>query len=138
MTNAITSKIFYAILLFASSFMFASCGDEDPTPDIDVLNVELPSPVITTYEGVLTYTGSDGNIISALDGEAEIVESGSNYRIEFSDGVPSISGVNFANEDGEYVSVSATSSVAGIVIDGDDLDVGVTTDGNVWAFSGTK
>jgi len=136
MTNSITTKIFYVALLFVSSFMFASCGDEDPTPD--VLNVELPSEVTTTYEGVLTYTSSDGNVISALDGQAEIVESGSNYKIEFSDGVPSISGVSFSNADGEYVSVSSSSSISGIVIDGDDLDIGVTDSGNVWAFSGTK
>jgi len=138
MTNSITSKFFYAVLLLASSFMFASCGDEDPISDIDDLDVELPTQVITTYEGVLTYTGSDGNVISALDGEAEIIESGSSYRIEFSDGVPAITGLNFSNADGEYVSISGTSSVAGIVIDGDDLDIGVTSDDNVWAFSGSK
>jgi len=136
MINSITTKIFYVFLLCFSTLMITSCGD-DPIVDTP-LNAELPTAVVTSYEGVLTYTGSDGNIVSVLDGEADIVESGSGYSIEFSDGVPTISGVNFANTDGEYTSVSVSGSVAGIVIDGDDLTVGVTTNGNVWAFDGSK
>ncbi len=133
MTN-LAIRLMMASFLSLSFLLFTSCGkDETPT----TASVELPTAVLTTYDGALTYTGTAG-VITVLDGEAEIKKSGSEYIIEFSDGVPSLTGLNFTNADGSYATVAANGSVAGIVIDGDDLDVGATVGGNTWAFSGSK
>ena len=100
--------------------------------------VELPSSVLTTYTGALTYTGSDGTIISENDGTAVISESGSTYTIEFNYNVPTLSGLRFEDNNGSYATIGTNNSSSGIAINGDEIDIAVTKSGDNWAFAGTK
>jgi len=138
MMKTIATKFLILSLVSLTFFSFMSCDDDEPMIMDDGSTTSLPAAVVTTYEGDLVYTSATGEVITALDGEAEIRKSGSSYIIEFSDGVPDLTGLNFNNEDGSYATVGGGSSVAGIVIDGDDLDIGATQNGNTWAFSGSK
>ncbi len=124
-------------ILFSFSLcvlLSASCArDDDSTSSGD----ELPSEALTTYTGALTYTSSSGEITINQNGTASIDLSGNDYDIDFSDGVPSIEGVIFVESNGAYAASDA-GNVTGIAIDGDDLSIGSTSDGNTWAFNGSK
>lgn len=130
------------IKLFALMTMIAvilpSCS-VDLGPDVDNDDEDtLPTESIATYTGTLTYTSNTGNVITNLDGEAKLSKSGNTYKITFSDGVPSLTNISFVKDSNDWVSVSTGSSVSGITVDDEDLILGVTKDGNNWAFSGEK
>ena len=103
---------------------------------------EIEKPVLSsiegTYTGTLTYIGSEGKVITNMDGKATISKSGKTYDITFSDKVPSLKGLVFSDNDGSYASISSENSVSGIDIDDGDLTIGVMKEGNSWAFSGEK
>jgi len=126
------SKTIFATAILLTALVFMSCKK-------DAGNSPIPSEDLATYTGTLTYTSSTGStIVNASSGEATIVESGSGYKITFSDSVPALEGLQFEAEDGSYVTITEDGSVAGIVIEDGDLDIGVTSDGNTWAFSGSR
>lgn len=129
---AITLATLFCLTLF-------SCQkDEVPTDNNNNTTVNIPSSSLTTYEGSLNYTSASGQYVSTIDATATIEKNGSTYSISFSDNVPTITGLVFENRDGEYASLNSSNSMSGIVIDDEDLDIGVTSDGNTWAFSGSK
>lgn len=118
---------------FLCVLLCASCAKDDDTSSGD----ELPSAAVTTYTGALTYTSSSGDITLNQNGTATIDLSGNEYDIDFSDGVPSIKGVIFVESNGAYAA-SDDGNITGITIDGDDLSIGSTSDGDTWAFNGSK
>ncbi|WP_299902311.1 hypothetical protein [uncultured Aquimarina sp.] len=124
------------VMLVLSVMFISSCGsDDDGTVPAEPF-VALPSEVLTTFSGELTYTPASGmGIVAGVQGTATISVSGTNHTISFSDGVPSITGIRFlGSSNGNYASVGTSGSVAGIVIEGNELTIGATMDSNVWAF----
>jgi len=120
-------------LIFCAT-IFLGCNDDEPV--IDSANT-LPAEALDVYTGALTYTSSTGEIITTLNGTASISISGNKYDITFSDDVPAISGLSFVESNGAYATTS-DSNVTGISIDGDDLSVASSQNGNNWAFNGSK
>ncbi len=118
--------------------LFSCKKDEVPTDTNNNTTVTIPASSLTSYTGALNYTSTTGQVVNEPNATATIEKNGSTYSISFSDNVPTISSLEFKDEDGEYASLSSSNSMSGIVIDGDDLDIGATNNGNTWAFSGSK
>ncbi len=132
------SRLTLLFLFFATIFMSMGCSkdkeDVECGPGFTALNADL----LGTYGGVLTSTGS--TIVTNTSGTATLVETScKTYSINFSDNVPSITGIRFSDltsGDGSYnyVNVTATTTVN---IDMNELTV--TQTGNpVITFTGTK
>ena len=105
---------------------------EDPDED------EIPSSIEATYTGILSYSSSTGDKKENDSGTATISKNGSTYTISFSDGVPSLSGLKFKDNNGSYATIGTSGSLSGINIDGDKLEMSASKDGNSWAFNGEK
>jgi len=127
------------ILITLVCLTLVSCSkDDDPVIDPGTEVTTIPSSSLTSYSGSLNYTGSNGQVVNSINGVATIEKDGSAYRITFSDNVPGLGNLIFENTDGEYTSLNSSGSMSGIVIDGEDLDIGVIHDGSSWSFSGAK
>ena len=129
------TTIAIAILMTGS---FAACTKKSDTVAV-ATSVTLPAPAVNApYTGSLSYTGTGGLPIANQSGTATI--SGSNpYTITFSDGVPPITNLRFAdNGGGNYTTITESGSVAGMTVTTTKLTVGLTSSGATWAFSGTK
>jgi len=116
----------------------AACGSDDDGAVVPVEQfVALPAEVLTTFPGTLSYTAGDGTLIIAdVPGTATISVSGTNHTISFSNDVPSITGIRFlGSSNGNYASIGTSGSVAGIVIEGNELTVGAVINGNSWSFN---
>src|SRR5690606_33845414 len=90
----ITGKMFGMLLgiLIFSSFAFVSCSSDDDSPaDSDIF--------VGTYRGDVSYSNGESNT-SDENGRVTVVKVGNNYNFEFSNGIPSITGVEF-ERDGE-------------------------------------
>ena len=103
-----------------------------------IIEAQVTSSIEGVYNGTLSYVGFSGTVISSMDASATISKDADMYAINFSENVPTLTGLKFSNEDGSYATIKSSSSVSGIVIDDGDLTIGVTKDGNTWAFSGEK
>lgn len=125
------------LLLVLLSSVFACSNEKDDDPKSSA-SVEVPSTLVTTYTGALSYTKSDGTFKANEEGKATLTKSGSTYTITFSDGVPSVSGLRFSSANGAYATTSSDGSVAGISVKDPTLDINVTKSDATWSFSGTK
>ncbi|WP_299251386.1 hypothetical protein [uncultured Aquimarina sp.] len=123
------------VVLVLSVLFITSCGSDDDGVVADAF-VTLPTDLLTTYNGELTYTPGDGmGIVAGVDGTATISGSGSTYTISFSDGVPSLTGLRFiGNGNGSYASVATDGSSAGISIESDELRIGARVGSDSWGF----
>jgi len=136
-------KTLLSILFLTFCFTFLSCSDDDsivePIVEEVLCTAVIPSSNLTTYVGTLSYTSANGDVISnPIDGEATLQESGGEYIVSFSDGVPSLENLCFNSDGTSYISVTAVNSQSGVTIDGDELVVSLTVDDNNYGFSGEK
>jgi len=134
-----TQNIFFRnvskVVLVLSILFMTSCGSDDDGTEVGV--VELPAALLTSYTGNLVYTPIDGSgITENTNGTATLSRSGDTYTVSFSDGVPSLTGITFiTGSNGTFSSASAGSSSSGIVVEEDDLRIGVTISGSNWSFA---
>jgi len=75
---------------FLCVLVAVSCAKDDDSSSDDA----LPSDAVTTYTGALTYTSSSGDIITNANGTATLKLDGNEYDINFSDDVPSLTGLS--------------------------------------------
>ncbi len=144
MKNSIALSVLKSVVLVTFiSLAFSSCSNDDDekeeTPEVSFS--ELPSNLIGTYSGALSYTNSDGSVtIGTENGTATIASVGpKTYKVTFSDDVPEITNLKFTTEaSGNFASVATDGSVAGLVLKASSMELGVTTGGNTWAFTGSK
>ena len=124
------------IVLVLTVLLTTSCGSDDDAATADAF-VTLPEPLLTSYTGALNYTSSDGSLpIINTSGTATVALSGNTYTINFSDDVPTISGLVFLqNSNGDFISASAGQSASVISLEDGDLAIGATINGNTWSFS---
>ena len=135
----ITLRNSILLLVFvATAFSFTSKTLQHAHDNESEIVKPVQSAIEGTYTGTLTYLGSGGNIITNTEGTAKISKNGKTYDITFSDKVPPLMGLVFADNDGSYATISSEDSVSGIDIDEGDLTIGVMKEGNSWAFSGEK
>lgn len=110
-------------LIIATS---ACSSDNDPVDD---------DFFVGTYKGAISYTNSDGDKESHDDGKVTVVKvaSKTKYNFEFSNGIPSLNGVEF-EEDGDdrLINVDFEDGVQYIKISASSLKMLYSKDGSVW------
>ena len=134
------TKTFFktSILILALIVGFTSCGSDDDGDDGGSNDTEatIPSDELRGYVGTLTYTGTEGTIAVPSGAEADISGSPGDYTISFSDGVPSITGLNFELESGVFITQGSSNTV--VVIDDGELTIQVQIGGENWVFTGEQ
>lgn len=121
----ITGKMLGMLLgvLMFSSFAFVSCSDDDSPADNDVF--------VGTYRGDISYQNGESNTTES-NGSVTVVKVGDNYNFNFSNGIPSITGVEFEN-DGETLVNVGSSSIQYIRVTASTLQILYTENENdVW------
>ena len=110
---------FLSVVFFVTAMLVSCSKDNDPVDD----NV-----FVGTYRGSVSYSDSDSNTdISTDDGRITLVKVGDNYNFDFSDGIPSLTGIKIDKNENVYI-----SSDGGITIDEGNLVIAYTKDGEVW------
>lgn len=131
-------KSLFLIAILAVAFSFTTLKKDQNKKLEPVIEILQNSNIEGTYNGSLTYVSSLGKVVTSINAKATISKEEKTYTILFSNDVPSLKGLIFNNDGGSYVTISKSNSVSGIDIDGEDLSVVVTKDGNTWAFSGER
>ena len=110
---------FFSVVFFVTAILVSCSKDNDPVDD----NV-----FVGTYRGSVSYSDSDSNTnISTDDGRVTLVKVGDNYNFDFSDGIPSLTGIKIDKNENIFV-----SSDGGITIDEGNLIIAYTKDSEVW------
>ncbi len=110
---------FLSVVFFVTAILVSCSKDNDPVDD----NV-----FVGTYRGSVSYSDSDSNTnISTDDGRVTLVKVGDNYNFDFSDGIPSLTGIEIDKNENVYI-----SSDGGITIDEGNLIIAYTTGGEAW------
>ena len=133
--SAFAPKVLLLVLLCTA----ASCSkDKETAPASSSSIVELPSSVIGSFTGQLSYTGS--SVITTTNGQATLTRTGDKtYSLAFSDAVPAIASLRFqSSANGAYASVGNDGSTTGMVLSATSLTIGVTKGSETWAFTGNK
>ncbi|MFD2921619.1 hypothetical protein ACFS6H_18010 [Terrimonas rubra] len=117
-----------AIALLTVS-LFTSCKKDDDPADNDLF--------VGTYRGSVSYN-TDGETISKDNGSVTVVKIGSKYNFAFSDGIPDITGVEFAKEnDNTYINIGGDAT-SYIRINASTLKILYVKDGKRWGADCTR
>lgn len=117
-----------AITLLTVS-LFTSCKKDDDPADNDLF--------VGTYRGSVSYN-TDGETISKDNGSVTVVKIGSKYNFAFSDGIPDITGVEFAKEnDNTYINIGGDAT-SYIRINASTLKILYVKDGKRWGADCTR
>lgn len=103
-----------------SVILIVACSkDNDPVDD---------SLFVGTYNGSVSYSQSSSNTdISTDDGRVTLVKVGNSYNFDFSDGIPSLTGVTMEKNQNIFVSSDGL-----ITINEGTLIMAYTKDGEIW------
>lgn len=116
---------FLSLVFFVTAMVVSCSKDNDPVDD----NV-----FVGTYRGSVSYSDSDSSTdISTDEGRITLVKVGDNYNFDFSDGIPSLTGIKIDKNENVYI-----SSDGGITIDEGNLVIVYTKDGEVWGADCTR
>jgi len=96
----------------------------------------IPSSDLTGYVGTLNYAGNGETIVVPSGAEANISGSIGDYTISFSDGVPSITGLDFVLANGVFVTQGSNNSA--VIIEDGELTLTVQIGGENWVFDGEQ
>lgn len=117
-----------AIVLLTAS-LFSSCKKDDDPTDNDLF--------VGTYRGSISYNTPD-ETITKESGSVTVVKIGSKYNFAFSDGIPDITGIEFAkNDDNTYVNIGSNET-SYIRITASNLDIFYLKDGKRWGADCTR
>lgn len=117
-------KIF-GMLFFAVALLVSCDKDNDPSDD---------NLFVGKYNGAVSYSDPDSNTnISTDDGRVTVVKVGDTYNFDFSDGIPSITGIKMEKNQNTLISTDKA-----IHIDENSVDIILTEDGKIWKASCTR
>jgi len=111
-------------------------GFNDGSGDEMLASVTIPSSDLTGYVGTLNYVGNGETIVVPNGAEADISGSIGDYTISFSDGAPSITGLDFVLANGVFVTQGSNNSA--IIIEDGELTLNVQIGGENWVFDGEQ
>ncbi len=117
-----------AIVLLTVS-LFTSCKKDDDPADNDLF--------VGTYRGSVAYN-TDTENISTADGSVTVVKVGDKYNFAFSNSIPDINGIEFAEDgDNTYINIGSTET-SYIRITASSLDILYLKDGKRWTADCTR
>jgi len=100
-----------------------ACSKDDSPSETDLF--------VGTYNGTITYSDGDGEMITDDDGRVTVTKVGSTYSFDFGSGIPNITGVKFEKkDDNSYASIG--SGLTGITINASSLNMLVINDNGTW------
>ncbi|MCM4162980.1 MULTISPECIES: hypothetical protein [unclassified Arenibacter] len=112
MTLSIISLVFLVISTSCSK-------DNDPSDD---------NLFVGTYNGTVSYSNpDDGTEISTDDGRVTLVKVGDAYNFDFSDGIPSLNGIEMEKNENVFI-----SSDGAIKIDEGTLLIAYSSENETW------
>ena len=111
-------------------------GVNDGSGDEMLASVTIPSSDLTGYVGTLNYVGNGETIVVPSGAEADISGSIGDYTISFSDGAPSITGLDFVLANGVFVTQGSNNSA--VIIEDGELTLSVQIGGENWIFDGEQ
>ena len=110
---------FFSVLFMAVSLLVSCDEDNDPSDD---------NLFVGTYDGSVSYSNSENNTdISTDDGSVTVVKVGDNYRFDFSDGIPTLSGIEIEDNENTLVALDGA-----ITIDEGNLVIAYTQGDETW------
>ncbi|HET8736500.1 MAG TPA: hypothetical protein VFM69_07865 [Pricia sp.] len=125
-------KTFFKIssLLLLAFVVTVSCSDDDDPADNNLF--------VGTYNGTIGYTedGSDTDITTE-DGRVTVVKVDDNYRFDFSNSIPSLTGLEM-EEDQNVLVLIGDDGTGTVRIDAEKLDIAYTRDGETWTADCTR
>lgn len=109
-----------------SALLFVTCSkDNDPADD---------NLFVGTYNGSVSYTEAESSTdISTDNGSVTLVKVGDSYNFDFSDGIPSLTGITMEKNENTLISSDGL-----ITIDEGTLIMAYTEDGEVWGANCTR
>jgi len=111
------------VLIIASLMFTVACSKDDSPSETDLF--------VGTYNGTITYSDGDGEMITDDDGRVTVTKVGSTYSFDFGSGIPNITGVKFEKkDDNSYASIG--SGLTGITINASSLNMLVINDNGTW------
>jgi hypothetical protein len=109
-----------------SALLFVTCSkDNDPADD---------NLFVGTYNGSVSYTEAESSTdISTDNGSVTLVKVGDSYNFDFSDGIPSLTGITMEKNENTLINSDGL-----ITIDEGTMIMAYTEDGEVWGANCTR
>lgn len=113
-------------ILFLAVLMTVSCSkDNDPVDD---------NLFVGTYNGSISYVEQESSTtISTAEGRVTLVKVGDTYNFDFSDGVPSLTGIRMEKNQNVLANADGT-----LIIGEGRLFMAYTKDGGKWGADCTR
>lgn len=124
-------KILGLLMMIFSVTALVSCSRNDDPADNDFF--------AGTYKGRITY--NEGTSVSKSNDNGSVfvtkVGSGTTYNFTFSDGIPSLNGIEF-KKSGDNTLVTIGDATAYISITNNTLKINYLKDGKLWTANATR
>ncbi|WP_299182062.1 hypothetical protein [uncultured Chryseobacterium sp.] len=119
------------MLVFFAVVSFSSCSDDDDPTNNDFF--------AGTYRGSISYNDADTDI-STNDGSVFVtkIASGTKYNFAFSNGIPDLNGIEFAQEGDHTLVMIGSTATSYIRIDNNELKILYLKDGKTWTANCTR
>lgn len=119
-----TMKIF-GMMFFAVALLVSCDNDNDPADD---------NLFVGQYQGSVSYSEPDNNTETSTDeGQVTVIKVGDNYTFDFSNDIPSITGITMEEDQNTLISTDGA-----INIDANSVDILYTIDGKTWTANCTR
>ncbi|HEA21850.1 MAG TPA: hypothetical protein ENH87_13160 [Pricia antarctica] len=119
-----TMKIF-GMMFFAVALLASCDNDNDPADD---------NLFVGQYQGSVSFSDPDNNTETSTDeGQVTVVKVGNNYTFDFSNDIPSITGITMEKNQNTLISTDGA-----INIDANSVDILYTIDGKTWTANCTR
>lgn len=125
-------KTFFKLssLLLLALVVTVSCSDDDDPADNNLF--------VGTYNGTIGYSEESSETdISTDDGRVTVVKVDDNYRFDFSDAIPSLTGLEMEEDQNVLVRIGDDGSGT-LRIDAGNLEIAFTRDGETWTANATR
>ncbi len=140
---AFFQKSVYHSFIYALLVMTACGGKDNDTQPVTSGPVELPTGLLGTYTGTVTYTNTSTSPVTTIaktNATAMFAKTGDKiYSVTFSDNVPAITTLTFeAPVNGTYGSMGGDGTGAGVAVSATGTAIGYRKDPEGWQFQGKK